>query len=95
MIEAPRYSGGLPWVVHLARVVKVTAAQFRKVCRDNPDWRFELTAEGDLLIVPPTGGETGARSARVTAQLILYSKIFVCALTPTVAGSFWNRHIAS
>ena len=73
MIEAPRYREGLPWVVHLARIIKVTAAEFRKVCRDNPDWRFELTAEGDLLIMPPTGGETGARSGRVTAQLILWA----------------------
>jgi Uma2 family endonuclease len=59
--------------MHLASLGRMTTAQFRKVCRENPDWRFELTAEGDLLIMPPTGGETGARSARVTAQLILWA----------------------
>lgn len=73
MIEAPRYSEGRPWVVHLAPIGRMTLPQFRKVCRENPDWRFELTAEGDLLIMPPTGGETGARSGRVTAQLILWA----------------------
>jgi Uma2 family endonuclease len=29
------------------------------LCRLNPDVRLELTAEGDLIIMPPTGGDTG------------------------------------
>ena len=73
MIEIPRYSEGQPWVVHLASIGRMTTAQFWKVCRENPDWCFELSAEGDLAIMPPTGGETGARSGRVTAQLIRWA----------------------
>lgn len=73
MIEAPQRSEGQPWVVHLAPIGKITAAQLWDVCQANRDWRFELTAEGDLLIMAPTGGETGARSGRVTAQLIAWA----------------------
>lgn len=62
-----------PWIVHLAPAVTVTAAQFRQVCQANRDWRFELTAGGDLVIMPPTGGETGAISARLTAQLVTWA----------------------
>jgi Uma2 family endonuclease len=58
-----------PWVVHLRHAGKVTPDQFRKVCRDNPDWRVELAAGGDIVIMPPTGGETGARSLKVAQQL--------------------------
>jgi Uma2 family endonuclease len=58
-----------PWVVHLRRAVKVTPEQFWQVCRDNPDWRVELTADGDIVIMPPTGGETGARSLKLAQQL--------------------------
>jgi Uma2 family endonuclease len=75
MIELPRYSEGRPWVVHLASIGRMTAAQFWKVCRENPDWRFELSAEGDLAIMPPSGGESGARSGRVTAQLIRWADL--------------------
>ena len=74
MIEAPQYSEGLPWVVHLAAIGKMTAAQFWKVCRENRDWRFELTAEGDLLIMPPTGGETGAQNLRIATQLGVWAE---------------------
>jgi len=32
---------------------------FFAFCRRNHDWRIERTSEGDLLIMPPTGGTTG------------------------------------
>jgi Uma2 family endonuclease len=68
MIETADSVERQPWMVHLAPL-KVTAEQFRKVCQSNPDWRFELTAEGDLIIMPPTGAETGATGGRLTTQL--------------------------
>lgn len=68
MIETPHERELQPWVVHLAPL-KLTAEEFRKVCQSNRDWQFELTAEGDLVIMPPTGGETGAASGRLTMQL--------------------------
>jgi len=38
---------------------KLNEEDFLELCRVNPDLRLELTAEGDLVILPPTGGETG------------------------------------
>ena len=34
-------------------------AEFYRPCQANRDLRLELTAEGDLVIMPPTGWETG------------------------------------
>lgn len=48
---------------------KLAARDFHELCRLNPEMRIELTARGDLVIMPPTGGETGRRNARLTAQL--------------------------
>jgi len=38
-------------------------------CRANPDLRCERTAEGEIVIVPPAGGESANRSMKVSAQL--------------------------
>jgi len=35
---------------------------FENFCRHNPDLEIELTKEGELIIMPPTGGETGIRN---------------------------------
>lgn len=38
-------------------------------CRANPGLRCERTAEGEIVIVPPAGGESANRSMKVSAQL--------------------------
>jgi Uma2 family endonuclease len=40
----------------------VTPEQFDLLCIDNPDLRLELTKDGELIVMPPTGGETGKRN---------------------------------
>jgi Uma2 family endonuclease len=40
-----------------------------ELCSMNRDLRIERTKDGELLIMPPTGGKTGARSFALTAQL--------------------------
>lgn len=40
-----------------------------ELCQINRDLRIERAADGEILIMPPTGGEAGRRNAAVTAQL--------------------------
>ena len=47
----------------------LTEAQFVKLCRDFPDAVVEYTAEGEVLITPPTDFESGKRVAEVIRQL--------------------------
>jgi len=56
--------------VNLQSVLELTDEQFFKLCQANRDLRFERTATGELIIMPPTGGETGNRNARITQQLM-------------------------
>lgn len=37
-------------------------------CGANPDLRIERTADGELIIMPPTGGETGRRNFELTVE---------------------------
>ena len=55
--------------VSLRPTIDLTDDQFYELCRNNPDIRFEQTAKGELIIMPPTGGETGNRNFSLTVQL--------------------------
>ena len=48
----------LPTDLHLS------PEQFGAICSANPQAVLELTAEGHLIHMTPTGGETGARNSR-------------------------------
>jgi Uma2 family endonuclease len=40
-----------------------------ELCAANPDIRFERTAQGEIVIVPPVGGEGNYRNVKVSTQL--------------------------
>jgi len=48
---------------------KLSDEQFYELCRINRNIRIERSADGELILMPPTGGETGSRNAGITAQL--------------------------
>jgi Uma2 family endonuclease len=56
--------------VNLKSVIEMTDEQFFELCQNNPELRFERNANGELIIMPPTGGETGNKNARITQQLM-------------------------
>lgn len=53
--------------------MELTDEQFYQLCSDNSELRFERNANGDLLIMPPTGGETGNKNAAINAQLWIWN----------------------
>ncbi|MBW4699519.1 MAG: Uma2 family endonuclease [Aphanocapsa lilacina HA4352-LM1] len=48
--------------------------QLFELCRINRELRIERTALGNLIIMSPTGSETGARNASLTGQLWLWNR---------------------
>ena len=48
--------------------LRLTAAQFEQLCRDNRDLRLELTSKGELIVMPPTGSKTGQQNFSLTSQ---------------------------
>lgn len=46
--------------------LRVTHAEFERLCQDNPDLRLELTASGELITMPPAGWESSKRNAELT-----------------------------
>lgn len=48
--------------------LKITDEQFEQVVRANPEWKFEQTATGEIVIVPPTGGTSGRKNLDLSVQ---------------------------
>ncbi len=55
--------------LNLNPVVRLSREQFHTLCRENPDLKLERSATGELIVMPPTGGETGRRNVSVSGQL--------------------------
>jgi Uma2 family endonuclease len=54
--------------------INLTDEQYFQLCENNRDYRFECTAEGELLIMPPTGSDTGNRNIELAYQLQAWSR---------------------
>lgn len=57
----------------LPQDVKLSLEQFEAVCRANPDAVLELSHDGELIRMTPTGGETGARNSRLVMRLLAWA----------------------
>ncbi len=60
--------------IDLNSIISLSDEQYFQLCQVNRDLRFERTATGELIIMPPTGGETGNRNAAITAQLWIWNE---------------------
>ncbi|MEH1774918.1 Uma2 family endonuclease [Nostoc sp.] len=54
--------------------IDLTDEQFFQMCQKNRDYRFERTASGELLIMPPTGSDTGNRNFDIVVELGIWNK---------------------
>jgi Uma2 family endonuclease len=63
--ENPTLSMELPSSIGLY----VTQEQFAALAAVNRDLKLERTAQGELIVNPPTGWETGKRNRSLTGQL--------------------------
>ena len=57
----------------LNSIIKLTSEQFYQLCEENPDLKLERSANGELIAMPPTGGETGKRNLTAGALLWLWN----------------------
>lgn len=55
--------------LNLDAIVQLTDDAFYALCRANPEVKFERTSFGELIVMPPTGGETGSRNSKLNQRL--------------------------
>ena len=59
----------IPLPSPLELTIELTDEQFFQLCIDNRDLRFERTATGELIIMPPASSDAGRRNADQSFQL--------------------------
>lgn len=64
----------LPLRVQLRPVIEMNDDQFFEFCQINGDLRIERTATGEIIIMPPTGGETGRRNFSLAVEVGIWAK---------------------
>ena len=64
----------IPLPSPLELTLELTDEQFFQLCIDNRDLRFERTATGELIIMPPVSSDTGRRNADLSFQLEDWSR---------------------
>jgi Uma2 family endonuclease len=60
--------------LNLPQTWKMSQEQFAELAQINQDVRLELTAKGELIIMPPTGGETGNKNFEIYIDLGIWNR---------------------
>lgn len=55
--------------LQLAPTLRLSDEQLLAIAQANEAWRLEVSATGELIVMAPTGGETGIYNSGVTAKL--------------------------
>lgn len=63
-----------PLVVRIPPSMQMTDDDFFEFCQVNRDLRIERNKFGELVIMPPTGSETGNREGNIFGQLWVWSE---------------------
>jgi Uma2 family endonuclease len=54
--------------------LRFSPEQFEVLCQANPEAVLELTADGSLILMTPTGSETGARNSELLFQIKTWAR---------------------
>lgn len=60
--------------LNLNSIIKLTSEQFYQLCEENPELKLERNANGELIVMPPTGGETGRSNSKFNLQIGLWNE---------------------
>jgi Uma2 family endonuclease len=61
-------------VLNLKPFIELTDDQFYELCQSHRDLKFERTAQGELVIVSPVGGEGGNREANLIGAVVIWNQ---------------------
>lgn len=60
--------------LNLKPLIQMTEQQFCQLSQANPEAKLELTAQGELVIMSPTGGISGNRNIKLSTRLEIWTE---------------------
>jgi len=61
-------------VLHFPPGQRMTVQEYFDFCMANPDLRLEQSSTGEIIIMAPTGGNSGGRNSEINMQLMVWAK---------------------
>ncbi|MEO0374284.1 MAG: Uma2 family endonuclease [Cyanobacteria bacterium P01_A01_bin.17] len=61
-------------ILKMPATATLTSDQFYDLCRANPQWQLERTAQGDLVVCDPTDEAIGRRKAHLLIQIGIWNE---------------------
>jgi Uma2 family endonuclease len=62
------------YTIDFEPICKLTDEQFYQLCRKNPETKFERNAKGEIIIMSPTGGETGKLNFNLALKIGIWNE---------------------
>lgn len=53
---------------------RLTERQFDELCQNHPDLKFELSAKGELIVMPPPSMESGWRNSDLNFEVVKWAR---------------------
>lgn len=74
MVQTPLKPETENYLIYLPKTIGlyVTQEQFAALAASNRELRLERTAQGELIVNPPTGWETGKRNRSISGELYIW-----------------------
>ncbi|MGL5064122.1 MAG: Uma2 family endonuclease [Microcoleus sp.] len=60
--------------INFDSIAQITDDQFYRLCRENPEVKFERNAKGEIIVMSPTGGETGSYNSEINADFVFWNR---------------------
>jgi Uma2 family endonuclease len=60
--------------INFSSIAQITDDQFYQLCRENPDVKFERNATGEVIVMSPTGGETGNCNFEISIDFGIWNR---------------------
>ena len=62
------------YTINFDAIAKIDDEQFSQLCRYNPELSLERNQKGEIIIMSPTGGETGKKNAELMIDFGLWNR---------------------
>ena len=62
------------YTIDFSSITTLTDEHFDLLCKANPEHKFERTPTGELVIMPPTGGDTGKANAELITDFVVWNR---------------------
>ncbi len=63
----------VPIQIEVGKALHLSDAELFELCVQNPELRIERSAEGDLIVMTPAGGESSHRNLRIATALAIWA----------------------